>query len=65
MRGAAWRLDEQRWSMVEEHSEACFMWGSEKRRLTSLGVELRGDKDERRTWTSIGRQRQREVVDGG
>jgi hypothetical protein len=51
--------------MVEEHSEACFMWGSEKRRLTSLGVELRGDKDERRTWTSIGRQRQREVVDGG
>jgi hypothetical protein len=44
VRGAAWRLDEQRWSAVEEHSEARFMWGSEKRRLTSLGVELRGDK---------------------
>jgi hypothetical protein len=36
--------------VVEEQSTARFTWGSEKRRRASLGVELRGDKDERRTW---------------
>jgi hypothetical protein len=41
------------------------MWGSEKRRRTSLGVELRGDKDERRTWMSVDRLRRREVPVGG
>jgi hypothetical protein len=51
--------------MVEEHSEACFTRGSRKRRRTLLSVKLRGDKDERRTWTSVGQQHQREVVGGG
>jgi hypothetical protein len=39
--------------VVEEQSEARFAWGSEKRRQTSLGVEVRSDKDERRTWMSV------------
>jgi hypothetical protein len=38
--GAARRLVKQRRSTVEEQSEKHFMWGSEKRRRTSLGVEL-------------------------
>jgi hypothetical protein len=51
--------------MVEERSESRFTWGREKRRLTSLGFELRGDKDERRTWKSVSRQRRRKVAGGG
>jgi hypothetical protein len=48
--------------VVEEQSESRFAWGSEKRRQTSLGVEVRRDKDERRTWTSVDQQGQREVA---
>jgi hypothetical protein len=63
--GAARLLVEQSRSAVEEQSKACFVQGSEKRRQTSLGVELHGDKDERHMWTLVDRQHRREVVGCG
>jgi hypothetical protein len=36
--------------VLEEQSVARFARGSSKRRRASLGIELRGDKDERRMW---------------